>query len=108
MENENKKVYAEQKIIDALADKKIEGYSNEKDNFVVPQELTVTITLNEYRGLIKENALKEHDIDKVKSDNWKLKSRIDELEKKNKELLEKLSEAISNPKAADISTDEED
>ncbi|WP_295155254.1 hypothetical protein [Selenomonas sp. AE3005] len=107
MENENKKFYAEQKVIDTLTEKKIEGYSSEKDNFVIPQELTVTITLNEYRGLIKENALKEHDIDKVKSDNWKLKSRIDELEMKNKELLEKLSETISNPKTAETSTDGE-
>ncbi|HCE4016407.1 TPA: hypothetical protein NER88_000923, partial [Staphylococcus aureus] len=39
--------------------KDFSGYRNEEDNFVANQELTVTITLNEYRKLIEIKAVKD-------------------------------------------------
>ncbi|HDI6526765.1 TPA: hypothetical protein POB87_000425 [Staphylococcus aureus] len=43
--------------------KDFSGYRNEEDNFVANQELTVTITLNEYRKLIEIKAVKDKEED---------------------------------------------
>lgn len=62
--------------------KDFSGYRNEEDNFVANQELTVTITLNEYRKLIEIKAVKDKEEDtyrvsilrkKEKTKNWKKK-----------------------------------
>ena len=50
---------------DVVLDKKLEGYGSEGrlNNFVSSQELTVTITLAEYRELVGSQATKKADID---------------------------------------------
>lgn len=62
--------------------KDFSGYRNEEDNFVANQELTVTITLNEYRKLIEIKAVKDKEEDTYlckyfaeerKTKNWKKK-----------------------------------
>ncbi len=62
--------------------KDFSGYRNEEDNFVANQELTVTITLNEYRKLIEIKAVKDKKKiltevsilrKKEKTKNWKKK-----------------------------------
>lgn len=74
-------------ITNVVLDKKIDSYSYEEENFIAPHEITVTITLSEYRKLIKEVATKQADIDKANSDryarsleNEKLKQEISELQ----------------------------
>ena len=43
------------KVIDTIMDKK-KGYDYDGDDFAAPTELTVTITLHEYRNLVARNA----------------------------------------------------
>lgn len=66
--------------------KDFDNYTNSENNFVVNQELTVTITLNEYRKLISDVALSTKKIDSAKhelfvsqQENEKLKSEIKDL-----------------------------
>ncbi len=73
-------------VTSAILDKKMEHYRwNEKD-YVAENELTITITLAEYRALVTSEATKQYDIakaneDKYKrdSENMKLKEEVDEL-----------------------------
>ena len=61
------------------------------DNFIGEDEITVTITLNEYRNLVTEVASKEYDLqkerEKTKEANRKAQSYKDKLES----LIEKLN-----------------
>ena len=79
-----------------LAERKIERWGS-NDNFVAPRELTLTITLCEYRNLIGDNArltadnarihdLAEYRLQEVRS----REARVAELEAQIKELTEKL------------------
>ena len=70
------------------------GYSNSEDNFVANQELTVTVTLNEYRELVKDVALAnvkvreandkkydaQRDVERLTQENTELKTKIYELQ----------------------------
>lgn len=100
MENESKvNVEVESKPFNVdkeLAERKIERWGS-NDNFVAPRELTLTITLNEYRNLIGDNArltadssrandLAEYRLQEVRARD----SRIAVLEAQVKELTEKL------------------
>ena len=62
-----------------VLNKKLESYKLDLHDYVAPQELTVTITLSEYRELLKENAVSKNKIDKLDSEKWKLKGQIDKL-----------------------------
>ncbi|MBS6063989.1 MAG: hypothetical protein KH972_08960 [Peptostreptococcaceae bacterium] len=84
-------------IKDVILDKKMDGYGFEKDNFVASGEITVTITLNEYRELVSSKATKKLDIDKAEKDKYareseisSLKKQVDELKVENYELKKKL------------------
>ena len=62
-------------------------WNNEVDNFIEQNEISVTITLAEYRNLIEKSAvsdfkIKEANADKYErdSENNKLKSKVKELE----------------------------
>jgi hypothetical protein len=46
--------------INAVLAKKMESWRYTDDNLIAPQELTVTITLNEYRELIAYKAKADH------------------------------------------------
>lgn len=62
------------------------GYSDNVNNYILPKEITVTITLNEYRKLVEENARANYKLNAVineKSDEiTKLKEEIERLKKK--------------------------
>ena len=64
------------------------NYSNDKDNYVAPGELTVTITLGDYRNLIKSDM----ETTQLHSDNYDLRQEKDKLQKQldacKKELTE--------------------
>lgn len=66
--------------------KDFNAYKQSQDNFIANQELTVTITLNEYRNLIGEAAKASAKIDEANKDkytreeeNRKLKEEISKL-----------------------------
>lgn len=75
---------------DIVLDKKLgeTGYHGGScsHDFIAAQELTVTITLAEYRDLVKEYALKQSDIKKAEDDRYKRNTENEELRKKNEEL----------------------
>lgn len=72
--------------VDLILNKKAESYSFEKNDFVAPSEITVTITLGEYRSLITKAATADEAIRKAEADKY---SR-DADNKRLKEMVEAL------------------
>lgn len=66
------------------------SYQNTEDNFVANQELTVTITLNEYRKLIESDAKSQQKISEANSDKYKREDEIQTLKKQIIDLKERL------------------
>ena len=83
-------------ITNIVLDKKLDSYGLNRDDFVAPSELTVTITLSEYRQLVSSKATKSYDIDKANNDKWEREEQIRLLEKENTELKSKLFELINS------------
>ena len=90
-------------VNNVVLDKKFEGYMSSSDlhNFIAPQEITVTITISEYRELVQKVATREADIDKANADKWtredenkKLKAEVAELKAKLYELQNKEEDVI--------------
>lgn len=78
---------------------KTDEYSANKDNFEIDGELTVTITLNEYRNLVSVSATKDLLVKQAESDkytreqeNRALKEQNEKLKGENYDLLQKLQE----------------
>jgi hypothetical protein len=78
---------------------KTDEYSSNKDNFEIDGELTVTITLNEYRNLVSVSATKDLLVKQAESDkytreqeNRALKEQNEKLKGENYDLLQKLQE----------------
>ena len=69
-----------------ILNKKTESYGFEKNDFVAPSEITVTITLGEYRSLITKAATADEAIRKAEADKF---SR-DADNKRLKEMVEAL------------------
>ena len=73
-------------VTSTILDKKMEKYCWEGKDYVAENELTITITLAEYRELIASNATKQYDIAKANEDKYKrdaenkmLKEEVDAL-----------------------------
>lgn len=64
-----------------VLDKKLRDYGNH-DNFVAPRELTVTITLNEYRNLVMAKAVNAKTIDDLRNKNYELEQKVQTLMQK--------------------------
>ncbi len=80
-------------VTSTVLGKKMEHYKWEAKDYVAENELTITITLAEYRDLISAVATKKYDIDKANEDkytrdneNQKLREECDALRKKLYEL----------------------
>jgi hypothetical protein len=78
---------------------KTDEYRSNKDNFEIDGELTVTITLNEYRNLVSVSATKDLLVKQAESDkytreqeNRALKEQNEKLKGENYDLLQKLQE----------------
>jgi hypothetical protein len=56
--------------INAVLEKKLDSYSSNNNDFVAAQEITVTITLNEYRDLVSFKAVGQKKIDEANSDKY--------------------------------------
>ena len=86
-----------------VVEKKLD-YSFHSKNFVVDGELTVTITLSEYRELVASKATKEATIHKAEEDKWKRNEENSRLLGENATLkaelyeLKKKMEEQSHPK----------
>ena len=61
------------------------------DNFIGEDEITVTITLNEYRELVKEVALKEYDLQKEREKTSEANRKAQSYKEKLESLIEKLN-----------------
>ena len=70
---------------DVVLDKKLSEYGR-NDDFIASQEITVTITLREYRELVSNNATREHEISKANSDKYERETQIKTLEQRVKAL----------------------
>lgn len=81
-------------IVQTLMSKKLDSWGSNLNDFKVEKELTVEITLNEYRELIKSKATKETDIEKANKDKYTREEENKKLKKQNKELESKLFEYI--------------
>lgn len=79
-------------IEETLIKKKIDSYSSELNDFQAENELTVEITLNEYRSLIKDAAISRYEIEKANKNKYERESENKNLKDKNKELEMKLFE----------------
>lgn len=75
-----------------LLEKKVERYYGSLDDFQSENELTVEITLHEYRELVKQVATKEYDIDKANKDKYSREDENRRLKESNKELTAELLE----------------
>ena len=88
---ENEKTYVTDKVVDELLDKKVRDYCNDSSyNFIIPHELTVTITLKEYRALIESNAVKENEINKIRSEKYELSKELETYKTENDLLTRKI------------------
>lgn len=85
-------------ITNTVLEEKLSGYSNNLDNFTAPQELTVTITLNEYRHLVSAVATAKVDIDKANQDKF---TRDQENRKLNEEVAGLKAKLYEMQKALD-------
>lgn len=74
-----------------LYDKKLD-FSFESKNFAIEGELTVTITLSEYRDLVASKATKEEAISKANEDKYNREHQIKHLEEENSKLKSELYE----------------
>lgn len=61
-----------------VLDRKLHDYGNH-DNFVAPSELTVTITLNEYRNLVMAKCVNAKAIEDLRDKNYKLEQKLQTL-----------------------------
>ena len=89
-------------IKDVVLDKKFDGYGTNYNNFVAQSEITVTITLNEYRALVVDNAKAQSKIDEANKDKYtrdtENKHLREEIQKCKAEIYE-LKMALDNAKA---------
>lgn len=77
-------------VKDVILEKKIDGYRCNENDFVASQELTVTITLAEYRQLIANDATRKEQVDKANADKWSRESEIKALKEENEALRKDL------------------
>lgn len=91
------------KVTTTILDKKMEHYRWDAKDYVAENELTVTITLAEYRALIQSDATKQYDIARANEDKYKrdsenkmLKEEVDSLRARLYEMQASLAEKEAN------------
>lgn len=79
-------------IKDVLLDKKLDRYGFDNNDFLAAGELTVTITLSEYRKLVKDVATAQARIDKAEEDRYDRNRENERLTEENNRLKAELYE----------------
>lgn len=92
-------------IKDVILDKKMDRYGFKDENFLASGELTVTITLGEYRHLVEDVATAKNRIDKAESDRYERNKENEALKEENNRLKAELYEL---KKAMDTSEENEE
>ena len=90
-------------VTSTILDKKMEQYRWQAKDYVAENELTITITLAEYRDLVASEATKQYDIAKANEDKYKrdsenkmLKEEVDSLRARLYELQTLCAEKEAN------------
>ena len=85
-------------VTSAILDKKMDCFSWNENNYVAERELTITITLAEYRELVASHATKQYDIARANEDKYKrdnenmmLKQEVDSLRARLYEIQNKVN-----------------
>lgn len=73
--------------VNQVLQKKLDNYHSELNDFVSPQEITVTITLNEYRRLISDKATSSERISTADRLRYQAHEDLDKCKKENEVLL---------------------
>lgn len=99
---------------DAVQNKKLDSYDWGKDNFLAGQELTVTITLGEYRELVASKATADQTVQasrekvvKLEAELKEAKAEAERLKAENYDLQNKVLAAQGRDKVQEDSADEE-
>lgn len=71
-------------VCEVILSKKLDKYGGNNNDFVATGELTVTITLSEYRALVASKATRDADIYKANTDRFQRESE-------NKSLKEEIA-----------------
>ena len=88
-----------------ILEKKLDSYYVNNKDFVAPQEITVTITLNEYRDLVEKNSTREEAIRKAEANKYE---RDQENSKLREEVAALKTEIYELKKNAETANNKED
>lgn len=86
--------------------KKINGWDSPEDNFVATGEITVTITLSEYRNLIKEKATKDAEIQELRNSKYSADEQTKAAKAEIAELKEQIVKLKSLYPTQEVQSDE--
>lgn len=78
----------EDKVVDKLVETKVSSYNDRSNNFIIPTEITVTITLKEYRDLVESKATADYVKNKIGLELSEARRQIQELKNTIKVLRE--------------------
>ena len=83
----------EKTSLDIVLKEKMDKYNSNLNDYVAPSELTVTITLSEYRELVGKAAVLNASIEKEKSARYEAEKTATALKEENARLKAELYEA---------------
>lgn len=86
--------------------KKMSKWDSPEDNFVATGEITVTITLSEYRDLIKEKATKEMKIQELRNSEYAANEQLKAAKAEIAELKEQIVRLKSLYPTQEVQSDE--
>lgn len=75
-----------EKVVNALVSKKLDTFRDNQSDFVIPSEITVTITLAEYRMLVTHDATRQLAIDAAEKDKYTRENEIKAVKEENARL----------------------
>lgn len=88
--------------------KKVESFGDSMANdFIAESEITVTITLHEYRQLVRDKSIADQKIAEANNDKWTRESENTDLKKENASLKQELYELKKKKETAQEETDGE-
>ena len=86
--------------------KKMDKWDSPEDNFVATGEITVTITLSEYRDLIKEKATKGTEIQELRNSKYATNEQLKAAKAEITELKEQIVRLKSLYPTQEVQSDE--